>query len=70
MKPQIGGFLVLVLAQISLGLASESNPLPWYPTNSAENNVNVKVSQSVEDDSQEQAYLHQGKYLSDLTFGL
>jgi hypothetical protein len=63
MKPQIGGFLVLVLAQISFGLASESsNPLPWYPTNSAENNVNVKVSQTVDDDSQEQTYLNQGKY--------
>ncbi len=61
MKPQIGGFLVLVLAHISLGLASESNPLPWYPTNSAENNVNVKVSQTVEDESQDQTYLNEGK---------
>ena len=48
MKPQVGGLFVLVLVGVSFALETEANTLPWWPTNSAENNINVEKDVSVE----------------------
>ena len=65
MKPQIAGFLVLVLVQITIGQELDSNALPWWPTQSgtADNSINVKtIQQNSEDDvTQQNTLVNQGK---------
>ena len=65
MKPQIAGFLVLVLVQITIGQELDSNALPWWPTQSgtADNSINVKTIQhnSEDDVTQQNTLVNQGK---------
>ena len=62
MKPQFGGFFVLVLVGVSFALETEANTLPWWPTNSAENNINVEKEVNVEN---EDNYVNTGNILAE-----
>lgn len=66
MKPQIGGFLVLVLvfAGLAAGLETESQTLPWWPARSGDDNsINVKVDQNEETSEIQSHYDEQGTFL-------
>ena len=70
MRPKIVGFFVLVLAQLTLGQESESNALPWWPTQSGsvDNSINVKTLQpATQDDvTQQDTLANQGNIVLDL----